>query len=222
MLSSESRSRSVTSAPMRSPSSWMACTLTPTRLRPSLVSNSVSAATSLSSSLSMRSAPHRGCPAGKISVTRRPKKCPAGAPRNFSAAGLIMTARASRVNRSKPSSRPAMTEFMFSRMVLKISCTPRNCCPTCEIFRLTCPSSSPLPANSLAFAEGTSYCPAEMRSSCAAMSRSGASVAPLTTAASRVEITRATSTMVPEVRKLGPMSLNRNLEESTTRTSPNG
>src|SRR5882724_5438840 len=115
----------------------MACTLTLTRLGPSLVSNSVSAAISLSSSLSMRSASRRGCPGGNISVTRRPRKCPAGAPRNFSAAGLIITARASRVNKSKPSSSPAITEFMFSRMVLKISCTPRSCWPTCVIFRLT-------------------------------------------------------------------------------------
>src|SRR2546425_7991515 len=61
----------------------------------------------------MRRAFHRGCPAGKISLARRPRRWFAGAPRNFSAAGLIMTARASRVNRSKPSSRPAMTEFMF-------------------------------------------------------------------------------------------------------------
>jgi len=38
-----------------------------------------------------------------------PRKCPAGAPRNFSAAGLIITARASRVNSSKPSSSPAIT-----------------------------------------------------------------------------------------------------------------
>src|SRR5258705_3088 len=42
----------------------MACTLTLTRLGPSLVSNSVSAAISLSSSLSMRSASGRGCPGG--------------------------------------------------------------------------------------------------------------------------------------------------------------
>src|SRR5258708_7835489 len=64
----------------------MACTLTLTRFGPSLVSNSVSAATSLSSSLSMCSASRRGGPGGNISVTRRPRKCPVGARRNFSPA----------------------------------------------------------------------------------------------------------------------------------------
>ena len=76
---------------------------------------------------------------------RLPRNVLAGAPRNFSAAGLTITARASFVKRTRPSSIPAITEFMFSRMVLKISCTPRSCWPTCVIFLLTWPNSSPLP-----------------------------------------------------------------------------
>ncbi len=206
MLSSESRSLRVTNAPMRSPSSWMACTVTLTRFGPSPVCSSVSAATSLSSSLSMCSASCSGCPAGKISVTRRPRNWPAGWPRNFSAAGLIITARESFVNNSSPSSRPAMTEFMFSRMVLKISCTPRNCWPTWVIFRLTAPSSSPLPPMPFNTGDGTSYCPAEIRSNCAAISCKGASVALLTMAASKVETTTARNAIIAEF----------------TRTSPNG
>ena len=155
-----------------------------------------------------------GCPpAEKFPSRAFPESAPRERPRNFSAAGLTITARESRVNNSKPSSSPAITEFMFSRMVLKISCTPRSCCPTCVIFRLTTPSSSPLPANPLTSGEGASYSPAEMRSNCAEMSRNGASVAPLTTAASKVEITNATSTIVPDVRRLGSMSFNKNPEE---------
>src|SRR6266849_6580594 len=154
---SESRSRSVTSAPMRSPFSWMACTLTLTLFTPPAVWRSVSAAISLNSSPSTWSTSRNGCPGGKISFTRRPKKCPAGAPRNFSAAGLTITARASRVNSSRPSSSPAITESMFSRNVLKISCTPRSCCPTLVILRLTWPSSSAPPANPLTSGDGASY-----------------------------------------------------------------
>ena len=157
-----------------------------------------------------------------MSVIRFPKKCPDGAPRNFSAAGLTITARASRVNRSRPSSRPAITEFRFSRMVLKISCTPRSCCPTCEIFLLTRPSSSAPPANPLAWATGASNCPAEIRSNCVLISWSGASVAPLTTIASPVETSRATSAIAAEFLRLGRISFRNSEIETPTRTSPNG
>ncbi len=171
------------------------------------MTSSVSAATSLSSSPSRCSTARNGCPSGNISAARRPRNSPEEAPRNFSAAGLTITARASRVKRSKPSSSPAITEFMFSRRVLKISCTPRSCWPTWVIFLLTWPSSSLLPPKTPRSAMGASYCPAEILSSCAEMSRKGANVAPLTTAASSAEVTRASSTMVPEVFRLGAISL---------------
>ncbi len=115
-----------------------------------------------------------------------------------------------------------MTEFMFSRMVLKISCTPRNCSPTLVIFRLTSTSSSPLPPMPLHSEDGTSYCPAEMRSNCAEISCKGAKVALLTMAASIVETTSARNAIVPEVHRLGEISLSSKPTLSTTRTSPNG
>src|SRR5882724_7572312 len=132
---------------------------------------------------------------------------------------------ASRVKSSRPSSSPAMTEFMFSRRVLKISWTPRSCWPTWVILRLTWPISSlstAKPARPFICGAGASNCPAEMRSSCAEILRKGASAAPLTIAARRVEMTSATPTMVAEERMLGARSSTRRPEESTTRTSPNG
>src|SRR2546427_1361034 len=61
----------------------MACTLTLTRLGPSLVSNSVSAAISLSSSLSMRSASRRGVSRRKYLRDAPPQKMPRGSAKKF-------------------------------------------------------------------------------------------------------------------------------------------
>ena len=49
-----------------------------------------------------------------------------------------------------------------------------------------------------------------------------ASVARLTTAATTVEMTRASKTMVPNLRTLEEMSLSSKPDETTTRTSPKG
>ena len=223
MLSMESRSRKVTSAPIRSPSSWMACTLTLTRLGPSMVCQ-VGLRGDFTEIRRLPRAAHRatGDPDGKISFTRRPRKCSGGAPRNFSAAGLTMMARASRVNRSKPSSMPAMTEFIFSRRVLKISCTPRNCWPTCVILRLTC-RVHPCPRqNPVTSGAGVSNCPAEMRSNCAEMSAQRRQRRPAHHRSQAVEITNASNTMVPNFRTLGEISASRSPEDTATRTSPNG
>src|SRR5207237_514469 len=67
-----------------------------------------------------------------------------------------------------------------------------------------------------ASAGGASNCPAEMRSSCAVISRKGARVMPLTIAASKAETTKATATIVAEVRKLEEISLSSSAVEMIT------
>ena len=64
-------------------------------------------------------------------------------PRNFSTEGLTSTARPSALKSISPSSRPLITWSRFSRSVLKISRTSRNCFPMPMIFVLTAPNSSP-------------------------------------------------------------------------------
>jgi len=104
----------------------MACTLTLMPFRPLARLSSVSAATSLSSSLSMCSGSCNGCRAEKfpsravLEIVRRSTQ-------------EFLRCRADhygpRIPResSNPSSSPAMTEFMFSRMVLNIFMHPAQC-----------------------------------------------------------------------------------------------
>jgi len=80
----------------------MAWTLTPTRRVPSLVSSSVSAAGLAEFvAFKMKRLPQRRWPGGKISVTRFPKNVRMARREIFPPAGLTITARASRVKRSK-------------------------------------------------------------------------------------------------------------------------
>ncbi len=160
---------------MRVPPSVITCTLTPMRRggRSGIGradTSTSAAATGSNSSPTRPSAERKGCRGGKNLAGRCGQATGRRAtPRKFSTAGLTITARPSRVNRSRPSSSPPRIWSRFSRSVLKISRTPRNCCPIWLILVLTWPNSSP---RSSGF---WSNSPREMRSNCAEMRSSGAS-----------------------------------------------
>ena len=94
ILSSVSTSCNVTSVPIRSPCSRITCALAPTRRIPVAPSSTASFPSAGSiSSPSIRRALRNGWPAGKISLTRRPRNSSDDFPRNFSTEGLTRTAR---------------------------------------------------------------------------------------------------------------------------------
>jgi len=195
----------------------MAWTLTPTRRVPSLVSSSVSAAVSLNRRLQGEEPAATGGHLEKYRLHVFPK--------NVLTARREISPRRTNHHGSRIAREEKQTIFETSHYGIQIFAhRAENLVHTAQLlsnlrdFLADKPNSSAPPANPVLAPPARQIVPRKCDPVCVLISCNGASVAPLTTIASPVETSSATSAIAAEFRRLGRISFRSSEIEMPTRT----